>query len=227
MRPSVLLFDIDGTLISTGGSGRKSIERAFTSLHQRADACSHFSFEGMTDRAIVRLGLEAIGAQVSDANIDALLAEYVRHLAEAVRDAPIESYIVHPGAREAVHIAKKAGHAIGLGTGNIREGARIKLERVQLYSPFDFGGFGDDHELRPELIRAGAERGRRALGNPEARVVIIGDTPKDVHAARAIGAQSLAVTTGGYTPDVLRESGATWVFESLESPGALDVLLNG
>ena len=227
MRPTVLLFDIDGTLVSTGGAGRQSIDRAFELLHGRPDACSHFTFDGMTDRSIARLGLQAIGVPPDDASIDALLASYVTCLADAVRSVPDDRYIVHHGMREAVEAGIAAGMAVGLGTGNVREGARVKLARVGLFEKFSFGGFGDDHELRPELIRRGAERGAARLGVPlsAARVVVIGDTPKDVSAARAIGADSIGVATGGFTADQLRASGATAVFETLAVAGALDALL--
>lgn len=226
MRPTVLLFDIDGTLISTGGAGRRAIDRAFEEHVGRADACSRFSFSGMTDRAIIRLGLEAVGEAVDDARIDALIASYLAALTDEVTRTPPEKYRVHAGMREAVQAGLERGMAVGLGTGNVREGARIKLERVGLFSSFNFGGFGDDHELRPELIRRGAERGLAQLGVAQARVVVIGDTPKDVDAARAIGAESLAVATGGFTREQLVEAGATRAFDTLASPGALDWLLS-
>ncbi|MDP1823814.1 MAG: haloacid dehalogenase-like hydrolase [Archangium sp.] len=227
MRPTVLLFDIDGTLVSTGGAGRRSIERAFLLVHGRADACSHFTFDGMTDRSIVRLGLQAIGVAADEAAIDVLLARYVQCLDEAVQSVPEAQYIVHAGMREAVDAGLAAGMAVGLGTGNVREGARVKLGRVGLFEKFSFGGFGDDHELRPELIRLGAERGTQQLGVTlrEARVVVIGDTPKDVAAAQAIGAESVAVATGGFTVEQLRASGATRVFATLADEGGLDAIL--
>lgn len=227
MRPTVLLFDIDGTLISTGGAGRRAISRAFELLHNRADACTTFSFDGMTDRAIVRLGLAAIGVEATDANIDALLATYITCLGESVRSVPDANYIVHNGMRDAVEASLRAGAAVGLGTGNVREGARVKLERVGLFSKFTFGGFGDDHELRPELIRAGADRGAKQLDvkREDARVVIIGDTPKDVHAALAIGAECIGVSTGAHGIDELRDVGAKWAFNSLAEEGALKALL--
>lgn len=228
MRPTILLFDIDGTLVSTGGAGRRSIDRAFETLHGRADACSHFSFDGMTDRGIARLGLEAIGVTVTDANVDALLARYVACLEEAVRSVPDERYIVHEGVRAAVDAGIAAGMAVGLGTGNVREGARVKLARVNLFEKFTFGGFGDDHELRPELIRRGAERGAQQLGVElsVARVVVIGDTPKDVAAAQAMGAESIGVATGGFTVDQLRASGATHVFATLADVRAIPAMLD-
>src|SRR5688500_18600043 len=125
MRRTVLLFDIDGALISTGGAGRRAIERAFDRHTGRRDACA-FPFAGMTDRAIVRTGLEALGREVNEADIDALLAIYVELLADEMvgaRDASI-----HEGILDALDAA--AGRercAIGLGTGNIRVGARAKL----------------------------------------------------------------------------------------------------
>jgi phosphoglycolate phosphatase-like HAD superfamily hydrolase len=227
VRPTVLLFDIDGTLVTTGGAGRRSIDQAFASLHGRADACSHFSFDGMTDRGIARMGLETIGVPVSAAAIDAVLERYVECLEEAVRAVPDDRYLVHEGMREAVDAGLAAGMAVGLGTGNVREGARVKLSRVGLFEKFAFGGFGDDHELRPELIRRGAERGAAKLGVAlgDARVVVIGDTPKDVSAAHAIGAESFAVATGGFTLDQLRPSGPTYLFQTLADAGALDALL--
>ncbi len=227
MRPTVLLFDIDGTLVTTGGAGRRAIDRAFQLLHRRDDACSLFSFDGMTDRAIARRGLTAIEVEATDANIDALLAKYLECLSDSVKSVPDEKYIVHTGMREAVDASLKAGCAVGLGTGNVREGARLKLARVGLYEKFSFGGFGDDHELRPELIRAGAVRGAQQLGvtMEAARVVVIGDTPKDVHAAQAIGAECIGVATGGHTVDELRDCGATWAFSALSDDGALAALL--
>ncbi len=98
-----------------------------------------------------------------------------------------------------------------------------------LFERFGFGGFGDDHEVREQLIRRGAERGAAALGVTleEARVVVVGDTPKDVFAAHAIGARCLAVGTGSWKAAQLLESGADWAFDDLASPGALEALLTG
>ena len=113
------------------------------------------------------------------------------------------------------------GHlALGLGTGNVEAGARAKLARVALDGAFAFGGFGDDHEDRALLVRAGAERGAARLDRPldACRVVIIGDTPRDVAAARAIGAECLAVATGGATAEVLRAAEPTRLVADLTHP---------
>ena len=121
----------------------------------------------------------------------------------------------------------RSGFAVGLGTGNVKAGAKLKLDRVRLGDRFSFGGFGCDHEHRPTLIRIGAERGAEKLGVPvsECRVVIIGDTPKDVHAAQAIGAESIGVGTGSFGPAQLLACGATAAFRHLDEPGALEAVL--
>ncbi|MBL8922415.1 MAG: HAD family hydrolase [Myxococcaceae bacterium] len=229
VKPTVLLFDIDGTLITTGGAGRLAIVRAFATVYGRPDACDHFSFSGMTDRAIVRLGLDQIGVTAADSTIDELLARYVELLEEEVWKMDDARYRIHAGMLEAIDAGHANRCAVGLGTGNVKSGAMAKLRRVGLHQRFDFGGFGDDHELRPELIRRGAERGAQRLGVSlaEARVVVIGDTPKDVAAAQAIGAESIAVATGGHRADELWATGATHVFEDLSRPGAIEALLGG
>ncbi len=228
MRPTVLLFDIDGTLVTTGGVGRRALELAFERAHGRRDACSGFRFDGMTDRAIVRGGLLALGLDPTAASIDAVLERYLEVLAEEVAAAPAERYRVHAGMCETLDAAAGRPHvAVGLGTGNIRAGARIKLERVGLFHRFGFGGFGCDDEDRTTLLRLGAERGAAALGVllRQARVVVIGDTPKDVAAALRIGAESVGVGTGSFSPAELLDVGATWAFPSLAAPGAMEAVL--
>lgn len=223
----MLLWDIDGTLVTTGGVGRRAVERAFEREHGRGDACTLIRFDGMTDRAITRLGLEAIGVEATDAAIDAVLASYLEELRAELALSSRHSYRVHAGVETALAAAKQRGMAQGLGTGNIAEGARLKLEHVGLYHHFDFGGFGSDHELRVELIRLGAERGAQQLGHARkaCRIVVIGDTPKDVDAARGIGAESIGLGTGSFSAEQLREHGATYAFADLSEPGALAALL--
>ncbi|QSQ16173.1 HAD family hydrolase [Myxococcus landrumensis] len=230
MRPTVLLFDIDGTLITTGGAGRRAMDLAFEQLHGRRDACDSFHMSGMTDRAIVRKALRIIGVEDTEAAIDAGIVAYLAHLTEEVRKVDEQRYIVFPGIREAVIEARKRpGFAVGLGTGNIRAGARVKLERVAIHDQFSFGGFGCDHENRVELIRQGAEAGAATLGVPreDCRVVIIGDTPMDVAAALGIGAECIGVGTGTYKAEALLEAGAHAAFPDFTHPEALPTLLGG
>lgn len=227
MRPTVLLWDVDGTLIDTGGAGRRSVERAFVRRYGRPDAVARIVFGGMTDRAICRQGLDAIGQEVTEEAIDALILVYLAALQEELCAA--HQARVLDGIEAALDAAVAAGCAVGLGTGNVEPGARLKLGRVGIAERFAFGGFGSDSEVRHELLRVGAERGARALGEELAgcRVLVIGDTPKDVAAAHAMGAECLAVATGAFSVEALRACGPRWVFADMEQDGALGALLDG
>ncbi len=226
MQPTVLLFDIDGTLVTTGGAGRRAMRRGLTSLFANATV-PEFKLDGMTDKLIVRQMLVGIGAEPTADAIEGVLAAYLAALEEEIPQVPAERYRVYTGVREAVEHGLARGAAVGLGTGNIKAGARLKLSHVGLYDYFSFGGFGCDAEARVELIRIGAERGATALGAPlaECRVVVIGDTPKDVAAAQGIGAECIGVGTGSYSAEELRQAGADIAFDDLSQAGALSALL--
>ncbi len=214
-RPTVVLFDIDGTLLETGGAGRAAMQAAFAELCGRPDACADFSFGGMTDRAIARQGLGVAGESPDEARLDALVAAYLRHLPDAL---PRHAHRVLPGVPTLLaQLAAREDVALGLGTGNVREGAFAKLRHAAIDAPFRFGGFGCDAEDRAALLRAGAERGAAVAGRPRAacRVVVIGDTPRDVAAARAIDAEIVAVATGSYDLEALRATGAERVVADL------------
>ena len=225
MTPAILLFDIDGTLLNAGGAGRRAIARVFKEHFARHEIFDDVRFHGMTDRAIVRGGLARAGLAVDEAAIDAVCAAYLAALADEVPRSA--GFRIMPGAAALLDaLAGRSGLAIGLGTGNLREGARIKLEHARLYHHFPFGGFGCDAEDRAELLRIGAERGARHLGAALAhcRIIVIGDTPKDVAAAQAIGAASLTVETSGFRGAELLAAGATWAFPDLGADGVLAAL---
>jgi phosphoglycolate phosphatase len=217
----VILFDIDGTLIDCGGAGRRSIERAFGEIVGRPDALAEIRFGGMTDHGIVREALAAIGRAYDRVVAESVLERYLALLEEDLRTSA--TYRVHRGAEEAVELARASGHAVGLGTGNVRGGARVKLARGRLWERFEFGGFGCDAELRDEVLRTGEARGR-ALASQADRTLVVGDTPKDVRAAKAVGAVSLAVTTGTFSRAELEEEGASFVVDALDEPLAREVL---
>jgi phosphoglycolate phosphatase-like HAD superfamily hydrolase len=181
----------------------------------------------MTDRAIFRDGLRAISSPVTPEAVDALLEAYLVVLAAEMALATTPR--IHAGILPALDAAAHAKCAIGLGTGNVHAGARIKLERVGIYHRFDFGGFGSDHEIRAEILRHGAARGAEWLGAPLAtcRVVVIGDTPKDIAAAREIGAECIAVATGTFRLEDLRAHRPDHAFNDLGDAGALGALLHG
>jgi phosphoglycolate phosphatase len=228
--PRILLFDIDGTLVTTDGVGRRAIERAFELRHGRCDVVS-FSYAGMTDRAIVRDGLQAMNRhfateQEMQAEMDATLAFYLRVLEEEAT-AGHQGIRVHAGILAALDAAEaRRDVALGLGTGNLREGARIKLGHAGIYHRFTFGGFADDSIDRTEILAAGARRGAEQLGRPlhECRVVVVGDTPKDIAAAKGIGADCVAVATGMHSVAELEACTPTLACMNLEDPRANAVL---
>jgi len=228
MKPTVLLFDIDGTILLSGGAGRRAFERAFTDVTGSSNVLSEFTFGGMTDHGIARLGLEKLGREVDDRTVQHLFERYLVALADELERTP--KFVIMPGVHALVE--RLTGHAhvaLGLGTGNLKRGAEAKLGRAKLWQPFTFGGFGCDHEVRSELIRAGADRGAALLGRPrsECRVVVIGDTVRDVDAAHAIGAECVAVETGGVQHDVLQAAGARVVYRDLTDAEVVDMLLEG
>lgn len=225
MRPTVVLFDIDGTLVTCGGAGRAAMKAALREIAGRDDALD-FPFAGGTDRAIARRALEGCGHAADDAAIDDFLERYLDRLPTAL--ASNERYRVLDGVVAVLDaLAGREGFALGLGTGNVEAGARVKLSRGGLSDRFAFGGFGCDHEERPRLIAAGATRGAARLGVSVAacRVVVVGDTDNDVSAARANGAECVGVGTGPFDAASLRAAGATVAFDDLRDPGVLAHLL--
>ena len=227
MRPTVLLFDIDGTLVTTAGVGRRALEGAFAARYGTSAVLRDVGFDGMTDRAIVRAGLGALGVVADEASIDALLADYVPRLEAEIAATPAFR-LQHgvPAVLDAVD--GRPGVAFGLGTGNIRLGARAKLGALGVLDRFRFGGFGCDHESRPELLRLGAARGAALLGlaATDCRVVVIGDTPRDVVAAHAIGAQAIGIGSARFGCAELIASGAAIAFPDRAAPGIVAALLD-
>jgi len=225
--PTVFLFDIDGTLVSIGGTGRRAMERAFEKICGSKSACPSISFGGLTDRGIVANGLSSVGMEASETRILTFFDAYHGFLREEISNSPPADAL--PGSRPLLEkLTTVRGTALGLGTGNTRTGAFTKLEAVNLESFFYFGGFGCDHPNRTELIKLGGQRGAKLLGIEvsEARLVVIGDTPKDIHAAREAGAECLAIATGEFSVDELKEFKPTAVFPNLEAPDLLRALMS-
>ena len=230
MTPRILLFDIDGTLIGSGGAGRRALERAVAEACGLDAVSAAFSFAGGTDPAIFRRLLADCGVEPTEAALARTFDVYLEILREEIASA--ENFLVYPGMEDALETLAAQDPetvAVGLGTGNIEAGARIKLARADLNRHFPFGGFGSDAEDRPALLRAGALRGAARLGRApeECDVLVIGDTPLDVAAAHAIGARCLAVATGGATRAELAAAGPDALVGSMAESGALDALLGG
>ncbi|MBM4342686.1 MAG: haloacid dehalogenase-like hydrolase [Deltaproteobacteria bacterium] len=224
-RPTIVLFDVDGTLVQTGGAGRRAMEHGFAQVTGRPDACTGFSLAGMTDRAIARAGLRAVGTADTEAAIDAVLAAYLGALDRELAGA--DGYRVLDGVVELLAaLAGRPDLAVGLGTGNLRDGARLKLARGNLWRCFGFGGFGCDAEDRVALVRAGAERGAQALGAPldHCAVWVVGDTARDVNAAHGNGFFCLAVASGGADLAALRQCGPRAAVATLADSAVVSLL---
>jgi phosphoglycolate phosphatase-like HAD superfamily hydrolase len=208
----LLLFDIDGTLVSSDGAGRRAFDAACFELLQIEGALDGIKLDGMTDPVLLHMVYERhYGRAPSDHESRAVLERYVMLLAPEVQKS---KYVVHEGVPEAMQLAAR-GHVLGLATGNLREGARIKLERCDLWKHFAFGGFSSDASERSEIVRTAIARGRAAGGDGE--VWVIGDTPRDVAAAHAAGARALGVATGSYSVEDLQGCGADLAVPTLRS----------
>lgn len=227
MAPTIALFDIDGTLLRAGGAGRRAVELAVAEVLGRAQddvSLESVEFAGRTDPWIAREALMKYGVAAEDGLIAEVLRCYVAQLPRQLELA--SAFEVLPGVLQLLlHLRERSDVILGLGTGNTEHAAYAKLARGQLDSFFSFGGFGSDHSERAELLRAGLERGMDRAGaeRESVRVLVIGDTPHDVAAARAIGAACVAVSTGGYEAAALEEAGAELVVSDLCAPEVRDV----
>ncbi len=227
---SLYLFDVDGTLVSAGGAGRRAFERAVVDLCGTFDGgLRELRLDGMTDRLIVREALRILGRPFDDALCDSLLDRYLTHLAEEIHGP---GYAVLPGVVAALERLSARGALVALCTGNVEAGARIKLGRGGLERYFEWGaravrGFAADGEARERLVAAALRRASERLGQDLApgEALVIGDTPRDVDAARHAGCPVLAVATGRYREADLRGAGADHVAPTLEHPDAVRVLL--
>lgn len=199
----VLLFDLDGTLVKTGGAGCKALNRAaFNLFKARGDCRRAVGLAGRTDLAIFRDFVGALlGRRALKRDVDRLHDEYVRLLPRYVRVAVrARRYRVTTGIRALLRrLEGDEGVLLGLGTGNMERGARIKLAPSGLDRYFGFGGFGSDSPDRTTVLKKAASRARRAAGGRRfgpKDVYVIGDTPLDVAAGRKAGFRTVAVGTG-------------------------------
>ncbi|MBL68410.1 MAG: hydrolase [Verrucomicrobiales bacterium] len=220
----VVLFDIDGTLISTGGAGVRAFGRVFETEFGVANACANTIFAGRTDRGLASDILSEHGLGVSGENIGRIFRGYLHWLEEYLPDDHHEPL---PGVRDLLAglRALSAPPVVGLLTGNHPEGARRKLEHFGLWDEFAWGAFGDIHEDRDDVARYALELAREQLGaelNP-GEILIVGDTERDIQCARAIGARVLAVATGNETAADLGRHNPDLLVNSLVEVCAADL----
>ena len=211
--PVAVLFDIDGTLITTGGAGAQAWSRAFAELYNVPANIEDFTEAGMPDHDVVTVTFRhVLGREPEPREIAALMAKYLEHLPETVTEST--TYMVYPGVHELLSSLCTSGHLLGLTTGNIEAAAHIKIARAGLNRYFTFGGYGSDSPHRGELTKIAIHRAETILGVPPAKSYVVGDTPRDVEAAHYAGAVAVGVATGHYTVEQLRATGAEFVLRS-------------
>ena len=211
-----VLFDIDGTLLITGGAGAASWRLAFDELYGIPADIGTFSDSGMTDPEVGRKTFEAVLHRTPERKeFTRLLERRLYYLHETVERS--EHYRVLPGVEELLPKLIDDGYLLGLVTGNLEAAAHIKLHRAQLNRFFSFGGYGSDSADRSELTRIAVKRATLVYGEPvsPAQAIAVGDTPRDVEGAHAAGIACIGVASHSFSIDQLRAAGADYAIASL------------
>lgn len=213
-----VLFDIDGTLLVTGGAGGVAWQRAFEQLYGvEADVAEHTD-AGMTDPEIVKIVFrEVIGREGTQAERAKAIGCYLRHLPDAVAESA--GYRTMPGIEALLERLIDAGVLLGLVTGNIEAAAHIKLARARLNRFFSCGGYGSDSPDRTEVTKAALSRAKLVSGDAldPAAAIAVGDTPRDVTAGHGAGIKVVGVATGSYSVEELRGADADWALPTVEA----------
>jgi phosphoglycolate phosphatase len=213
------LFDIDGTLISTGGASDRAWRRAFTELHGVEVDVGDYSGKGVTDPVVGLTSFRgAIGREPTGEEMARLMALRLRYLPEEVETS--RNYRVMPGVEDLLGRLADEGRLCGLITGNVEAAAHIKLARANLNHFFSFGGYGSDAPKRVDVARVALERADLVSGGKldRHRCLAVGDTPVDIAAAHAAGIRIAAVATGEFSAAELHAAGADHVLATLEEP---------
>jgi phosphoglycolate phosphatase-like HAD superfamily hydrolase len=217
-KPIVVLFDVDETLVHTGGSGARSWKAAFEELYGiPADIGAHSS-AGETDPEVGHETFkDVLNRDPSDDEIDRVYTKYLLRLAEDIGQSA--GYRVLPGVEQTLRQLGEAGVLLGLVSGAMEGAARTKLTPANLNRFFIFGAYGSDSPVRAELTEMAIAKAARLHANlTPSQVFVVGDTPKDIQAAHAAGAVGVGVASGHYSVDELTKAGADHVIASLEEP---------
>ncbi len=228
MKPALLLFDIDGTLLLSGRAGLRAMTRAFHDTFGVANAFADTNFSGRTDSYLVSFALAAAGLPDTPEQHTRFRDVYVPILAEEIQHPGTGHKGLMPGARELVEALADHDHLhLALLTGNYRAAAEVKLTHFELWEHFEWGAFSDDAADRNALVSIARLRAEIYDVPAEAleRVIVIGDTPHDIDCARVGGAISIAVATGGHSVEELRAAGADVVVADLSDTEQVLALL--
>ena len=224
---TVCLFDIDGTLLNSGGAGQHAMEQALAEVFGVSGPYHEIPAAGRTDWAITRDLFAFHNLNVTEEQWQRFLAAYLAHLPVSMRTM---NGVVLPGVLNLLQeLSSRDDVVLGLLTGNLEVGARLKLRHFDIHHFFHFGGYGDVHLHRDDVARlAHAAANKHLQGNliPD-RVWVIGDTPADVQCGRAIGAKVLAVSTGIHSIEQLRATEPDALWESLADHSAVLCTLLG
>jgi len=225
----LVLFDIDGTLVLTGGAGLRAMNRALKRVFGHDDGLNGIPLAGRTDWAILSDAVAGVGRRLDPDLLETLRRAYVENLAIEIENPGRGPKAVMPGVRELLDdLSARDDVFVGLLTGNFEEGARIKLGHFDLWHYFACGAYGGDAADRNALVPFAVERAR-AGGLPEIAahdVIVVGDTPHDVSCAEAAGAIAVAVATGGHSVEQLLQTGADLVLPDLSDRGTFIQLLD-
>lgn len=211
----LLLFDIDGTLLTSGGAGERALRLGFRDRFGIDDDLSSVEIAGRTDSGIVREMLAAHRLPATPENIAAFLDGYLHHLAEEIPRTPGR---LLPGILPLLDaLQPRADIVLALLTGNLARGAEIKLRHYGVWHFFEFGAFADDHHDRNQLgpFAQARARAQRGIEFPPERIFVLGDTPHDIACARAIGAKAIAIATGKFTRAELAAHAPDFLFDDL------------
>jgi phosphoglycolate phosphatase len=212
-----VLFDVDGTLLSSGGAGAASWRMAFDDLYGIPVDIGKYTDAGMTEPEVATLTFQKVlGRDPTAQELARLMSTRLHHLPRTVAES--RSFRVLPGVRETLDRLHEAGYLLGITTGGVEAAAHIKLARANLGHYFAFGGYGSDSKDRTQLTRRALKRAAVLLGEPldPWEVLVVGDTPHDVDAAHGAGAVAVGVATGHFSREELRDAGADYVLGSLE-----------
>jgi phosphoglycolate phosphatase-like HAD superfamily hydrolase len=215
MQKRLLLFDIDGTLIHSGGAGVHALKSAFRERFGVADDLRGIEIAGMTDSGIVVSILKKHDIPATNENVSAFLDSYVHFLS---LELPRRKGKLLPGVLDLLEKLKSRPHLVlGLLTGNVSRGAQLKLEHYGVWNFFEFGAFADDHQDRNRLGSFARARAKEKHGREfsASQIDVIGDTPRDIACGNAIGARTIAVATGTWSRDELAKYQPDFLIDDL------------